>query len=151
MTRRNILLIVVFLLLGSLCAYVYRDRFRSAPIQIGHRSMEPRGAMIRRAKNSNTDVVLFLLNRELKLTSIQVIPVSNIETNKHPQPIWELVSDSNSVPVKEFFYGNNIRGMRPAVKGAVAGSLEPDVKYRLYLSAGSHKAEHEFIPQARNP
>jgi len=151
MTGKNILLAAVVLLLGGLCLYVYRDRFSAPPIQISHRFVEPRGAMLRRANNENAEMVIFLLNRELRLTSVKVIPVRNVETGGTPHPIWDLISDSRSVPVTDFAYGLNIGGMRPAAKGAVAGPLQPGVKYRLLIKAGSHKAEHDFIPVPRTP
>ena len=47
------------------------------------------------------------------MTSLKVIPVQEIETNKHPHAIWDLVSDSNSIPTKDLMYGIPIRGMRP--------------------------------------
>jgi hypothetical protein len=88
---------------------------------------------------------------KLKLTSIKVVPVSAIETNKYPEPIWHLVSESNSVPVKDFMYGMRIAGMHPAVQGATPDALEPNVKYRLLIEAGAFKAEHDFTPIARTP
>ena len=149
MTGKNILLTAIVLLLGCLCIYLYRDRFTAPPIQIGHRFVEPRGAMLRRAGDAKTDTVIFLLNRELRLSSVKVLLVSDLETVKKPQPVWELISDSNSAPVKSFTYGFNIQGMHPAVKGAKAGPLQPGAKYRLYIKTGSRKAEHEFIPLPR--
>ena len=56
------------------------------------------------------------------------------------------MSDSNSVPVVDFSYGDYIRGMRPAVKGATPDPLEPGVAYRLVIEAGKRKAQHDFVP-----
>jgi hypothetical protein len=95
--------------------------------------------------------VVFAFDRRLKLTSLKVIPVSDIETNKYPHPIWHLVSDSNSVPIAEYMYGLPIKGMRPDVKGATPDPLEPGVKYRLLIEAGKFKAEHDFIPVPATP
>ena len=60
-----------------------------------------------------------------------------------------MVSDSNSVPIKELVYGMYIRGMRPSVKGATPDPLQPGVKYRLLIEAGPLKAEHDFETVAR--
>jgi len=76
--------------------------------------------------------------------------VFEIETNKFPQPIWYLVSDSNSVPIKEFTYGMRIPGMHPAFKDIHADPLEPGVKYRLLVEAGKEKIQHDFIPEPRS-
>jgi hypothetical protein len=149
MSKKNIFLIALIPLLAGLSLYLNRGRFQSDPIRIGSRSIDPRGAMLRQAKNSKTKSVIFLLNRELQLTSIKVIPVSCLETNKYPLPLWQLVSDSNSIPVKDFAYGANIRGMRPGVKGASAETLQPGVNYRILLEAGGLKAEHDFTPVPR--
>lgn len=146
MTQKKICLIIFVVLLGVLSLSLNRDRFAGQPIQISDRSVQPRDAMLRRSQDSAVNTVVFLLNRELELTSVKVIPVSAIETNKFALPIWELVSNSHSVPVKDFVYGMGIQGMKPAVKGAAAGPLEPGVKYRLLIQAGSHKVEHDFIP-----
>ena len=114
--------------------------------------VRPRTGLFRRTKRptaSATDPVFFAFDRKLKLTSLKVIPVSEIETNKYPHPIWELVSDSNSVPITDFAYGMSIQGMQPSVQGATPDPLEPGVKYRLLIEARTGKAEHDFTPLPR--
>jgi len=59
-------------------------------------------------------------------------------------PVWHLISDSNSVPVKVFSYGQGIRGMKPAVAGSRAQPLETNVAYRLLVTAGKAKGQHDF-------
>ncbi len=88
--------------------------------------------------------VMFELSRKAKLTEVKVIPLSDLEKNKYPQAIWHLVSDSNSLPTRGFLYGMVIPGMRPARKGVEPYPLDPGVPYRLYLQAGSLKAQHDF-------
>jgi hypothetical protein len=41
--------------------------------------------------------------------------------------------------------------MHPAVKGATPDPLEPGVKYRLVITAGKLKAEHDFVPVPCTP
>lgn len=145
MTKKNIFLIVFALLLAGLSFYLNRDRFRSPGIQIGERWMEPRGGMLRRTgPKSPAKVLVFLLDREAKLNSVKVIPLADLQTNQFPHPIWELITDSNSVPVKNFVYGQPIRGMKPSVKGATADPLQPGAAYRLFVQAGSEKVTHDF-------
>ena len=72
------------------------------------------------ADKSAVNPITFGFDRKLRLSSVKVIPVSDIETNKFPHPIWHLLSESNSVPTKDFTYGASIQGMRPAVQGAIA-------------------------------
>ena len=85
------------------------------------------------------------------MTCVKVIPLSEIQTNKYPHPIWHLVSDSNSVPTKDFSYGASIAGMHPAVREALPDPLEPGVNYRLIVEAGLFKGQHDFIPVPRTP
>ena len=154
MTRKNWTLIALAVVLGGFSLYLNRDWFAGEVIQIHHRSRPARAGFLRRSRPQAklaTDPVFFAFDRKLKLTSLKVIPVSEIETNKYPHPIWHLVSDSNSVPVEEWSYALPIRGMRPAVKGATPDPLQPGVKYRLVLETGKRKTEHDFVPVPRTP
>ena len=154
MMRKQWLLVALAVLLGGLSLYLNQDWFANDSIQIYHRSRPARGGFFRRAKRPETPAVnpvSFWFDRQLKLTSLKVVLVTELETNKYPHPIWHLVSESNSVPTKEFLYGMKIPGMRPAVKGATPDPLEPGVNYRLLLEAGSIKAEHGFTPVPRTP
>jgi hypothetical protein len=149
MTKKTAFLIVAAVLLGALSLYLNRDRFATQPIQISDRSMVPRGRMARRYQDSAADPVVFLINRELRLSSLKVVLASDAATNKYPHALWELVSDSRSAPVHEFVYGANLRGMKPKVKGSLVEPLQPGTRYLLQLQAGSFKAEHAFTPVAR--
>jgi len=86
----------------------------------------------------------FGVNHKLKLTEIRVVPAAGFQTNQNVLPLWHLVSDSNSVPVNSFSYGQFIRGMKPAVKGARPQMLETNVRYHLIVTAGNFKGEHDF-------
>jgi hypothetical protein len=154
MTRKIWLWLAVAALLGALSLYLNRDWFAKDTIQIYHRSRPSRLALLRRkrvAEDSQTNPIVFGFDRRLKLTSIKVIPLSDIQTNKYPHPIWHLISESNSVPTKDFAYGASIRGMHSAVKGATPDALEPGIGYRLLVEAQSFKGQHDFVPEARTP
>jgi len=144
-------------ILGAFSLYLNRDWFHKDTIQIYHRSRPARASFFGRKRADRTDInaainpIIFGFDRKLKLTDLKVIPLSALETNKYAQPIWHLVSDSNSVPIKDFTYGMSIQGMHPAVKEATPDPLEPNVKYRLLIEAGPIKAEHDFAPVARTP
>jgi len=148
------MLIALAVLLGGFSLYLNRDWFAGEDIQIHHRSRPGRAGFFRRNRptaSSETDPIFFAFDRKLRLTSLKVIPVSEIETNKHPHPIWHLVSKSNSVPITDWSYGMPIPGMQPAVQGATPDPLEPGVKYRLIIEAGKLKAEDDFVPVPRTP
>ena len=150
MTKKNILLIIFALSLAGVSIYLNRGRFASQPLSIGSRSIQ-RPTPMRRGINDPAKPLVFLMNRRERLTAVKVVLVSEIQTNTHPHPVWELVSNSNSVPTKEFTYGANIRGMHPSVQGAAAAPLQPGVQYRVCVEAGSSKAEHDFTPVPRTP
>jgi hypothetical protein len=67
-----------------------------------------------------------------------------LETNKDAEPVWHLVSDSNSVPMKSFYYGQHIVGMRPKIEGVHVEALETNVTYRMFITAGNVKGQHDF-------
>ena len=146
------MLIALVVALGGFSLYLNKDWFAKDNIQITHRSRPARVEFVRGkrpAEIAEVNPIIFGFDRRLKLTSVKVIPLHEIETNKYPHASWQLVSDSNSIPTKTFGYGQSIRGMRPAVKGAIPDPLEPDVQYRLLIEAGKFKAQHDFVPEPR--
>ena len=155
MTRKQWMLVAFAVLLGGVSLYLNQDWFAKDNIQIISRSRPLRGRSFRPGRrgqaNPEIEPLFFSFDRQVKLTSLKVIPVQEIETNKYPHPVWDLVSDSNSIPVTELYYGMPIRGMRPSVKGATPGPLEPGVKYRLLIEAGSRKAQRDFEPVPSAP
>ncbi len=58
----------------------------------------------------------FNLEPQSKLTEIKVVPLAAWQTNQGILPVWHLVASSNSVPIKLFFYGQRIRGLKPEVR-----------------------------------
>jgi hypothetical protein len=146
MTRKVWILIAVAVLLGGFSLYLNQDLFSKENIHVYHRSRPYRAALFRRKRpdDSPIDPIVFGFNRKYRLTSLKIIPVSDIETNKYPQPVWHLVSESNSVPIKDFMYGMAIAGMHPAIKGAAPDPLVAGGKYRLFVEAGPLKAQHDF-------
>jgi hypothetical protein len=155
MTKKQWMLFALAVVLGGFSLYLNRDWFGKENIHISHRSRPQRAGLFRRNRpataTSATDPVLFGFDTKLKLKMVKVIPLSDMATNKFPHAIWHLVSESNSVPTKEFAYGTPIPGMHPALKGVTADPLEPGMQYRLYVESEGRKAEHDFTPVARTP
>ena len=141
MTKKPVLLVALLAVIGGLFVYVNRDAFRRRPIQISHRLYRFAG---RFSKRDAPIPVMFEFDRRLKLTSVKVLALADIQTNKYPQPLWQMVSSSNSVPTKGIVYGMDVPGMRPALKGVAAEPLDPRETYRLLVEAGSLKGEHDF-------
>ena len=138
MLKKPKVFLTLIALLGGVILYVNKDWFRARPIQISHRFYAFGG----RFDSGGVAPLMFEFDRKLKLTSIKVVPLSS--TNKTPQPVWHLVSDSSSVPTRGFLYGMEVPGMHPALKGEAAAPLDPAEKYRLLLEAGSVKGQHDF-------
>jgi hypothetical protein len=88
--------------------------------------------------------LVFSLNGDYRLTSIKVVPLEDKKFNPLAAPVWHLVSDSNSVPIRAFRYGQRIRGMKPALKGVKPDPLTPGMVYRLILSAGDAAGTKDF-------
>ncbi len=152
MTKSKTMLFVLFLLVaGVIYFYLYKDSFVSNGIQISYRAgaARPRPRTPDRARGRQPEppgaTVMFRLSpKKYNLTQLKVVPFDDFKTNKYPHAIWHLISDSNSVPINSFAYGDRIRGMRPAVKGIGPDSLQTNVVYRLLLDAGSVHGERNF-------
>ena len=153
MGKKQWMLIAVVIVLGGLSFYLNKDSFGHDNIQFYHRSRPARAGLQPRARthsfDNEIDPITFGFDRKVKLIELKVIPMSAIETNKYPQPIWHLVSESNSAPIKDFSYGSPIQGMHPAIKDAAPDVLEPGVKYRVIADVGPVKLQHDFTPNPR--
>lgn len=150
MTTKNWLQVTAAVLLGGFSLYLNKDWFAADSIQLMHRSRPARGAFRRVGKdNPLIDPISFWFDRKVKLKSLKVVPVADLQTNQNALPLWYLVSESNSIPVKEFAYGVRIPGMHPASKETTPDPLEPGVTYRLLVEAGKEKITHDFVPEPR--
>ena len=94
--------------------------------------------------------ITFGLEPPCRPTEIKVVPLAAWQTNQNILPVWHLIYSSNSAPVKMFFYGQRLRGLKPEVPGAHAEPLQPDVTYRLFVTAGSAKGQHDFEIKSAN-
>ena len=143
MTKKNLVLILFALALAVAYAVWFTDWFRPATVQIFHtsRNLRPRA---QRGGDGALPSLIFGSNRQLRITELKVVSLAGLATNKNIVPLWHLVSDSNSVPVKAFSYGQHIAGMRPAMKGVRPEPLETNVPYLLLVTAGKIKGEHPF-------
>ena len=141
MTKKNLFLILAAIGLGAVYAIYFTDWFRPKTVKIFHvyRDLHPRAH-----REGVLPALQFGVNRKLRLTELKVVPLAVWQTNQNAIPVWHLVSDSNSVPVGEFSYGQFIGGMKPAVKGAHSQALETNVTYRLLITAGSVTGQHDF-------
>ncbi len=147
MAKKQWILLAVFGVLVGVYIRAFTDWGRTPVMQISHATdSKPRGAMRQRAKNAsvNTVNVRFNLGHPYRLTEVKVVRLAGWQTNKSILPLWHLISDSNSVPTRFFYYGAPIRGMKPIAANIRPEPLETNVTYRLFLTAGSVKGQHDF-------
>lgn len=142
MTKNNWLLIFAAVALAAVYAVYFTDWFQPKTIQIFHTSRNLRPRLLR--GGGALPSLQFGISRQLQLTELRVVPAAGFQTNKNVLPLWHLVTVSNSVPVKMFYYGQFIGGLKPAIKGTRAQPLETNVTYRLIVTAGQFKGEHDF-------
>jgi hypothetical protein len=142
MTKKNLLLTLLAASLAVVYGVWFTHWFRPATVRIFHVSRNLRAGPSR--GNALPNLIFGCAGNPVRLTELRVVPLATYETNKHAAPLWHLVSDSNSVPVKTFFYGQFIGGMRLAMKGVPAGPLESNVTYRLLITAGRVNGQHDF-------
>jgi hypothetical protein len=146
--KKNWLMMIVLIGLAGVFVFYFTDWFKPQIIHIT--SINARTTRINRVNAASTTVpVIFKFGRPYKPTEIKVIDLDEWQTNKNCLPLWHLVADTNSVPItRPFYYGQRIAGMKPEVPGARAQPLQPDVKYRLYVTAGKASGQHDFEAKA---
>ena len=150
--KRTILATGFILVAAALYLYEYRDVFIRPPIQISH-TFRLRAMMARRRPNGASRSIplipTFSLGADYKLTSVKVIRVDELKAKGFAHPLWELVADSSSAPTSAFIYGFAIEGMHPRVQGVDPEPLVTNVTYRLLVTAGRSKGQHDFTITAR--
>ncbi|MHB8522559.1 MAG: hypothetical protein ACYDH9_17620 [Limisphaerales bacterium] len=147
MSKKNILLLSLVGLTFAAYVYWFTDWFTTPRIQI----IVQNRIMPTSRNNPSVYPVSFTLDDRYKLRMVKVISVSALATNKHPLPLWYLVSKTNSAPTPGFLYGWPIRGMKAALPNTRPQPLEPNTTYRLLVEAGRAKGQVDFRPRPVNP
>jgi hypothetical protein len=145
MTKKNWLMMVALVALAGVYVFYFTDWFKPKTIHISHTSRALRPRLANQAAARLTPVpITFGVEPQCKLTEIIVVPLAAWQTNQNILPLWHLVTSSNAAPVKMFFYGQRIGGLKPAVPGAHAQPLATNVTYRLFVTAGKATGQHDF-------
>jgi len=142
MTGKNGVLLTFAIILTAIYCYFFTDWFRVKTIQIipANRMV---GCLI---PGSEAAPITFTLNTEYRLTSIKVIALKDLETNKIALPKWHLISSSNSVPTRGFLYGMDVGGMTFSKLKYGVDDLNVGDPYRLVIEAGKMKGHVDFLP-----
>jgi hypothetical protein len=147
MSKNTVTLLVAAVLLAAVYAYYFTDWITPPIIQIS-----PQIRPMRMARGSaGVYPVTFTLDGQYKLTSVKVVPIGALATNKNALPIWHLIPGTNSMPTKGFMYGMRIPGMVPALTNARPQRLVPGIKYRLLIESGRAKGQADFSTGAVAP
>ena len=143
MSKKTSFLIIVALTLAAAYVFFFTDWLRTPTVKIFHTC---RNMSVRHHKGQDVSApnLIFGLNQSSRLTEIKVVPLTEYQANPNTLPLWHLISDSNSVPVKVFYYGQFIHGLKPAVAGSRPQTLTNHVTYRILVSVGKIKGEHDF-------
>ncbi len=143
MTKKNWLMTIVLVVLAVVYVFYFTDWFKPKIIQITHTSRA-----FGRRPGATADPAMrpitFSLEPPSRITELKVVPLAAWQTNQNTLPLWHLVASSNAAPVKIFVYGQRLRGLKPAIAGTRAEPLQPNVTYRLFLTAGKAKGQHDF-------
>ncbi len=143
MTTKTYVLLILAALLGGIYAYYFTDLINTPRIQIIKSNR-----MVRSPRQGDVVYpVAFTMDGKYELTAVKVVSANALVTNKHPVPLWHLVTKSNTPPLHGFYYGQRIPGLTPATTNARPQRLNPGVPYRLYIEAGRAKGEIEFTAQ----
>jgi hypothetical protein len=141
MTKKKWLLIFSLLALTTVYVVWFSGWFKPKTVQIFHTY---RNLHSRLQRDGVLPSLIFGLSYPIKITEIKVVPLAEFQTNPNVVPIWHLISDSNSVPIKSFFYGQNIHGLRPEFKGVHSQTPETNVTYRIFVNAEKIKGANDF-------
>jgi hypothetical protein len=141
MDKKSQILIGFAVVLAAVYIVFFTNWFKPQTVNIFHTT---RYVSYRRSTSGTMPELMFGLNQKLSLTEITLVSLAASQTNSVNVPLWHLVSSSNSTAVKSFFYGQYIRGLKPAVPGSRPQPLTTNVPYRLIIEAGKVKGQHDF-------
>ena len=140
----NVFSILLFTV-GAVLAGVYIYYFTNwlTPLEMKMAVLQ-RPIPMRAKETPQAQKVEFIFNRKYRLTEVKVVPLLNGKYNEFTLPSWHLIAHSNSVPTMGFPFGDSVRGMIPAAPHAKVYPLEPNVAYRVMVSAGKQSQEFDF-------
>ena len=145
MTKNMIFLSVLAVILAAMYVFYFTDWFLRETIQIIPTIRPGRPSSIpREPGTAPVCPVSFAFDGKYRLTAVKVVVAEDLKTNKFPNPLWHMISEKGSSPLKFLLYGQPIRDMKPAVPRARPQPLQPDVQYELMIEAGKIKGQTNF-------
>ena len=152
MNKKSYFLIGLVLVMAGIYVVYFTNWFKTGSIgifttQLGARMSGPPSArMTARAGTvaASANFLTFGLDDYYELTEIKVVPLAELQTNALAEPVWHLVGDPSSDSIKSFTYAQSVEGMVPAVNGLQPEPLETGVLYRIFVTDGKLKGQHDF-------
>ena len=145
MNKNSVFLIGLLVVLMGAYVVFFTDWFNKPTIQIIATIRPTRPSSIPRdADTPPVYPVSFSFDGKFLFKEIKVVQATEYSNNKFAPAMWHMISDSNSVPTKNFLYGQPIRGMKPSVPRARPEPLKPNEDYLLIVEAGNIKSSTNF-------
>ena len=146
MTRNGYVLLAIAALLGAAYLCLFTDLFNKETIQIIPQIRPGRASNVSGSGDKPPVCpVSFSFNGKYQLTSVKVVPADDLATNKYANPVWHIISDSNSVATKAVVYGYPVKGMKPAIARTRPEPLLPNIPYVVMVEAGKIKGRTNFF------
>ncbi len=140
MDKKSTPLVIVLLALVLVYVVFFTDWFKPHVIKLFYTTRPIEHFRAR----ADLPYILFGLEGTYRLTDVKVVSLDDFNKNPNTSPLWHLISQSNSVPIKMFTYGEHIHGMRPNFEGDRPQNLGTNGIYRLFVSAGRAKGQIDF-------
>src|SRR5437867_8156828 len=100
MSKNGIALSVFAVILAVVYVCYFTDWFTKESIQIIPQIRPGRASSIPHAPGTPAvSPVSFAFDGKYRLTSVKVVAAQDYATNKYTNPLWHLISDSNSIPI----------------------------------------------------
>lgn len=145
MQRKEYAWIIILLALAGIYIHFFTDWFAKKQLVVTPSRRPALGA------NATVESIVFTLNGEYQLKNLKVLELEDGKFNPHGHLIWHLVSDSNSAPTQIIVYGHHIHGMKQAPDNTAPEPLQPDIGYRIVVSANHLTGFADFKTRAEQP
>ena len=148
MTKKNLLLILFALGLATVYAVWFSDWFRPKKVKIFHTN---RNLHANSMHGNALPSLIFGVRPQIRFTELKVVPLAEFETNKSAVAVWHLDFGfqlrAGAIILLWRAHPRDAAGhqRRPVLKPSIA-----NVTYRMFITAGSAKGQHDFELKSAN-
>jgi hypothetical protein len=100
------------------------------------------------AADATVESIVFSLNGQYKIKNLTVFELEDGKFNPKGHVLWHLVSESDPTPTQLIVYGRRVRGMKQAPDNSSPEALQPDVGYRILITANNLTGFADFKTRA---